>query len=435
MLDFEGDSIAGIEGEPVACSLLAAGVSVFSRSVKYHRPRGPFCFAMACSHCLMRVDGIPNVFTCRAPARAGMRLERQNAYPTAQVDIFSAIDWMFPRGLDHHEMFAGVPVAEQVMVRVARHLAGLGILPEREAPMRLPAEVLITRVAIVGGGPAGLAAAELFASRKIPFLLFERESFLGGRLAVAPPRASAAEIPLPSAFPRGSARLKSAAIGFYEDRRGPFLAIVSNGCEGPRLMQAFAERFLIATGGHSQLLPFENNDLPGVFSGRGVGFLARRCGVVPFKRVALVGRGTEVYQLARFLESLGSQIAALIDVGGAPPADAPPGSSYGQVIKAHGRSQVTALSFRIDGRGARKVRCDAVVLSLPPSPSFELACQAGARASFRPADGVFAVEADADGQTAAPRLQVAGDITGGTSPEEAAALGRRAAESLIARLA
>ena len=64
-----------------------------------------------------------------------MRLERQNSYPTAQIDVFNVIDWMFPRGLDHHAMFAGVPVAEQVMVRVARHLAGLGVLPEQAAPI------------------------------------------------------------------------------------------------------------------------------------------------------------------------------------------------------------------------------------------------------------------------------------------------------------
>ena len=62
----------------------------------------------------MRVDGAPNIYTCRVLARAGMRLERQNAYPNAQVDVFRAIDWLFPKGLNHHEMFAGVPVAEQV---------------------------------------------------------------------------------------------------------------------------------------------------------------------------------------------------------------------------------------------------------------------------------------------------------------------------------
>ena len=70
-IDLEGEAIEAIEGEPLACALLAAGERVLARSIKYHRPRGPFCFAAACSQCLMRVDGVPNVYTCRTLSRAG----------------------------------------------------------------------------------------------------------------------------------------------------------------------------------------------------------------------------------------------------------------------------------------------------------------------------------------------------------------------------
>src|SRR5204863_140029 len=90
---------------PQPTSAADLGENVLARSIKYHRPRSAYCFAAACSHCLMRVDGLPNVYTCRTPARAGMRLERQNAFPSAKVDLFGTIDWFFPRGLDHHEMF------------------------------------------------------------------------------------------------------------------------------------------------------------------------------------------------------------------------------------------------------------------------------------------------------------------------------------------
>ena len=44
-IEFEGKSVRAREGEPAACALLAAGETVFSRSIKYHRPRGPFCMA------------------------------------------------------------------------------------------------------------------------------------------------------------------------------------------------------------------------------------------------------------------------------------------------------------------------------------------------------------------------------------------------------
>src|SRR4051794_12880698 len=92
-LELEGETVPAREGESVAAALLCAGEHVFARSVKYHRPRAPFCFSGECSQCLMRVDGVPNVFTCRTKVRPGLRVERQNAYPSAKVDVFAAIDW------------------------------------------------------------------------------------------------------------------------------------------------------------------------------------------------------------------------------------------------------------------------------------------------------------------------------------------------------
>ncbi len=55
---FEGRAIEGFTEEPLAVALLAAGIRVFGRSVKYHRPRGPACLRAHCSGCLMRVDQV-----------------------------------------------------------------------------------------------------------------------------------------------------------------------------------------------------------------------------------------------------------------------------------------------------------------------------------------------------------------------------------------
>ncbi|HZX43739.1 MAG TPA: (2Fe-2S)-binding protein, partial [Myxococcaceae bacterium] len=151
-IEFESRPLGAREGEPAACALLAGGETVFSRSIKYHRPRGPFCMAGSCSSCLVRIDGVPNRFACQTPVQPGMRIERQNAYPSVKVDVFSSIDWLFPKGMDHHSMFAGVPVAEKVMATVARHLAGLGLLPDRAPPPPPPAERLSVEVVVVGAG-------------------------------------------------------------------------------------------------------------------------------------------------------------------------------------------------------------------------------------------------------------------------------------------
>ncbi|SEK73744.1 sarcosine oxidase subunit alpha [Stigmatella aurantiaca] len=431
-VDLEGETIPAIEGEPVACSLIAAGEAMFARSIKYHRPRGAYCFAAACSHCLMRVDGQPNVYTCRTPARDGMKLERQNAFPSTKVDVFATIDWFFPGGLDHHEMFAGVPIAEQVMAKVARQLAGLGLLPDREAPARPPPRTVRVQVAVVGGGAAGLAAARVLATQGTPFLLIEREARLGGRLVRGAPQAGDPAAADAASFPSGSVLTRAQALGLFDDEEGPFLVVGLQGPEGLQLSKVYAERFLLATGGHPPFLPFENNDLPGVYAGRAASQLLREHDVAP-ARAALVGWGEELYALARLLESRGTRVVALVDLRGPVPAGAPAGACVGSEPKAHGLQQVGAFSFTREGR-REKVSCEAVLVSIPVSPSFELARQGGAHVRFDPERGLFVVEAQADGRTASPKVFVAGDITGGGSAQEAAASGARAAEALIGGL-
>lgn len=432
-VDFEGETLPAIEGEPVACSLIAAGEAVTARSIKYHRPRGPYCFSGACSHCLMRVDGVPNVYTCRTPARAGMRLERQNAYPSAKVDVFEAVDWFFPNGLDHHQMFAGVPVAEQVMAKVARQLAGLGQLPEREAPQRLPARELRVRVAVVGGGAAGSAAAKVLADQGVPFLLLERDGHVGGRLAHGAPEAEAPALPDVALFPKGSVLTHTLAIGLYDDAGGRYLAAVAFEPEGPRLLKVYAERFLLAPGGHPALVPFENNDLPGVYAGRAASLLLREYRVAP-ESAALVGWGEELYGLAKLMKENGTKVVAVVDLQGPVPAGASELACVGSEPKAHGLGKVSGFSFTRDGGKRVKVDCDAVVVSVPVSPSFELARQGGAHVRLNETQSTFVVESDADGRTHASDVFVAGDVRGTGSAKEAAASGRRAAEALIGGL-
>jgi sarcosine oxidase subunit alpha len=432
-VELDGDAIPAVEGEPVACSLVAAEETLFARSIKYHRPRGAYCFAAACSHCLMRVDGMPNVYTCRVPARAGMRLERQNAFPSAKVDVFGTIDWFFPRGLDHHEMFAGVPVAEQVMAKVARQLAGLGLLPEQAAPPRLPARNLNTRVAVIGGGAAGLAAARVLADRNVPFLLFERDERVGGRLTRGAPQPDDPAVGDVALFPKGSITTRAHAIGLYDDEGGRFLAVIAQEPEGPRLLKVYADRFLLAPGGHPPLIPFENNDMPGVYAGRAASLLLREYGVAP-ESAALVGWGAELYALAKLLESRGTKVTAVVDLRGPLPSGAPSVACVGKEPKVHGLKKVSAFSFTRENGKRKKVDCDAVLVSVPTSPSFELARQGGASVGFDAERGLFVVQAEADGRTAAPDVFVAGDITGGGSAQQAADAGARAAQALIGGL-
>jgi sarcosine oxidase subunit alpha len=429
-IDFEGKSLPAYEGEPAACALLAAGESVLSRSIKYHRPRGPFCMAASCSNCLMRIDGTPNRFACRTPVRAGMRLERQNAFPSARVDVFGSIDWLFPRGLDHHAMFAGVPVADKVMAAVARQLAGLGLLPDAPPPARRLPEQLSPDVAIVGAGTAGLSAAEVLAGRGLGVLLLEREDAVGGRWILDAPEPDAGTMPeLPQS---AEVRLGTTVLGLYDDELGRMLVAVQQGPEGPRLLFIKARSMLFALGGYASVLPFENNEIPGVFSGRAASDLLRRRELLVGEAPAIVGHGAQLLPLEQLFRAKGAQVAAVVDTSGK--AAAAPSVIAGVPTRAHGRTWVHGLSIRgVEGK-ERRVACDAIVVSQPPSPAFELLRQAGVKVDFRPELRSFAPVTSAEGGTAVRGVWAAGDVIAPGTLLEAAESGRRAAEAMLGEL-
>src|SRR5271166_3012182 len=121
-ITLDGELIEAEEGEPLAASLLAASKISFARSPKFHRPRGPSCLRAACDGCLARVDGVPNVMTCRIPAAEGTRIETQNVLGSRETDLLRVTDWFFPEGLNHNDLLTGVPGAARVLQGIARRV-------------------------------------------------------------------------------------------------------------------------------------------------------------------------------------------------------------------------------------------------------------------------------------------------------------------------
>ncbi len=404
--ELDGESITAQAEDTVAVAFVAAGRTTLARSIKYHRPRGPFCFSGGCSQCLVRIDGAPNQYACQTEVKPGMRVERQNAFPDASVDVLQATDFVFAKWFNHHEFMAGVPLVEKVMLQVARKLSGLGVLPEKAAPLRAPPVVETVPVAIVGGGAAGLSAARRLAERGVGFSLFERERACGGRLLIGSEEGAPA-IVVP---PGPSIRAGATVVGVFADDGKPFLVALQN----ERMHFVFYERLLLTNGGQPTLLTFPNNDLPGIFAGRAVSRMIRQHGVVPGERIAVVGDPDEARSLAKLIVANGSKAVA---VGGVPE-------------RAHGLRSVTAVTVTLGG-STDKHECDAVAICTPLSPAFELARAAGARVGWDARNRLFTVEADAAGK-AATNVWVAGELRGPMSAAAASEQGLVAAESIVA---
>ena len=74
---FDGNSMTGFEGEPIAMALRAGGVLIHRRTIRRNEPRGMFCAIGRCTDCIMVVNGQPNVRTCVEPLLEGMAVETQ----------------------------------------------------------------------------------------------------------------------------------------------------------------------------------------------------------------------------------------------------------------------------------------------------------------------------------------------------------------------
>jgi sarcosine oxidase subunit alpha len=430
-IDLEGSPVRAYAGEPVAVALHAAGVHTLGRSSKYHRPRGAFCFDGHCASCVLRIDGQPNLRACAVLARDGLRCERQNAFPSADVDLLTAADWLFPGGMDHHTLMTSSRAGNALFLKLVRQMGGSGTLPD-VPPDTLPAvrpEAL--DVCVVGAGPAGLSAARAIAQAApgLRVAVFDEQPAPGGSLLALPGGTARAAAMAAEATAAG-ARLHSSATAlawFPEDVGASGVPGVLAVATAEGLRRVSARRYLYATGAYDQNLPFADNDRPGIVSARACGRLAFHWGVRPVpagERVAIVdaGAGTAA-PLARGLAAAGVE-AEVID------------TARERVVSARGAARVRGLVVSGPTGRERKVSAALVAVATLPAPASELPRQHGAAVRLDPARGGFAALVDpATHETAARGVFACGDVTGYLGPDASAAAGAAAGRALASTLA
>ncbi|HEY3364047.1 MAG TPA: (2Fe-2S)-binding protein [Symbiobacteriaceae bacterium] len=72
---FNGQTVQGYEGEPIAAALLALGIRVLRRSEVNGEARGLYCGIGHCFECRVVVNGEPNLRSCLTPVRASIVVE------------------------------------------------------------------------------------------------------------------------------------------------------------------------------------------------------------------------------------------------------------------------------------------------------------------------------------------------------------------------
>ncbi|MBA2332291.1 MAG: (2Fe-2S)-binding protein, partial [Actinobacteria bacterium] len=374
---FEGKRVEAFEGDTIASALFADGRRVFSRSFKYHRPRGLLCCTGSCPNCLMHVDGAPGIRACTEPVRAGATVRAQNVLGSLDRDALAVIGKVggpfTPVGFYYRTMIRprwAWPYYEKVL----RNLAGLGRVDRHgRRTRRFDTEHRRAQVLVIGGGTGGVAAArDAAASGKQVVLVDEGLADLRGLGGLDALAGLAVEVIAPAR-----------AIGIYEGGLVPVDA-------GDVLLRFRAERIVVATGSIEQPLLFPGNDLVGVMLPSGVRRLVREWALKPGERAVVVAPDAEA--IADDLRTAGTEVAHVVDL-----AERAPGEIVATARKGRIRS------VRVDGE---TVECDLLVMSAGRQPAYSLLAQAGARIEYDAAAGIF-IPRDLP-----PNVEAAGSVAG-----------------------
>ncbi|HEY7048794.1 MAG TPA: FAD/NAD(P)-binding oxidoreductase [Jatrophihabitantaceae bacterium] len=280
-------------------------------------------------------------------------------------------------------------------------------------------------VAVVGGGPAGLAAATAAVRRDARVAIVDAAPRLGGQYWRHRPGAEPAEL----RQARSAAdHLPNSPVWFVEPGPGSGFRLHSPG--GP----VRADQIVLATGAHDRSLPFPGWTLPGVVTAGGAQALLKGHGVLVGRRVAVAGAGPFLLVVAAGLAEAGATVVGVFEAGrlrgyaGHPRALSPAklieGGHYARVlarhrvpyrrghvvVAAHGDESVEAITVACGDR-QRRIEVDALAISYGFAPQLELAVALGCDTRLD-VDGSLVVAVDVDQRTSVPGVFAAGEVTG-----------------------
>lgn len=320
-------------------------------------------------------------------------------------------------------------------------------------------------IAIVGAGPAGLAASVAAVEGGCSVVLIDEAGMPGGQIyRQAQPPLQVAPVGTPQEIER-----KRALLADFERVRSKVdyrrCTTAHSLYPGPELQIAeekFSERLkpdavILATGVSERAIPLPGWTLPGVYYAGGAQALLKAQGVTPGKRIVVAGVGALPLAVGAQLSKAGVEVAAVAllhplsgmarDLVGlwAGRSIVREGLQYKRwlrearvpvlqgwaPVRVEGSQRAEAVVLApVDSEGrhnegrARRFEVDAVAFNFGFTANSELARMAGAESTYDPVIGGWLPKRDSQGRTSVPEVYVAGDGAGLRGALVAAAEGR-----------
>jgi thioredoxin reductase/bacterioferritin-associated ferredoxin len=473
----DGVRVEARAGDSVAAAMLAAGHVTCRRTAVSGSPRAPYCLMGVCFDCLVTIDGISNRQGCMTQVREGMQVETGNAGPPSP-GAFGADLSPLGRGDGARRSLSetlGLGEGEITSDGAANadHLSPAGRGRERSERVRGPASPELRErydVAVVGAGPAGLAAARMCGEAGLDTVLLDEQAHAGGqiwRAVTASPLAR--DTVLGMEYWRGGAIVREALASGAQHvpganvwgllRPGELAVSVAG-----RSRLVAASRIILATGAMERPCPIPGWTLPGVMTAGGAQILLKSSGLVPQGRTVLAGCGPLLWLLAWQYLNAGVRLDAVLDTtvrANLARANLPRAlrhaagfalSPYfaeglrlmrtvrrelrvvGSVvdIAAHGDSRLEAVSFHTSDGREHQIETEMLLLHQGVVPNVNLAMAAGVAHRWNDAQLCFVPVLDEYGGTSVPGL--AGDGAGIAGAQAAEARGALAGMAAVRAL-
>lgn len=426
---YRGRPLTGYAGDSVGTAMYANGVRIFSRSLKYHRPRGLYSLDGESANTLVNIDGVPNECAERKLLKSGMAVSPQNVLGEPETDLYAVLDRLdgfMPAGFYYHWFHRPYRLWPVFLNRI-RAMAGIGELDlSRPFDESRRFEVFLhAELAVIGGGTAGMNAALAAAEQGLRVCLFEQRPWLGGHMdwRVATfqgepsheyARRLAARV---TAHERIRVFTHAPVTGLWGNNQVTGFQIGGeDDYYAERYFECRAKTVVVATGCHERPLVCNGNDLPGVMQVATALRLARTYALLPGTR-AVFSVGDDLgLEAALDLAGLGLEVAAV--------ADARPEGHDGNLVtslrnagigffpgwaasSAGGGKQVRNAGLaRLDGGESRSFDCDLMVAGAGQQAAIGPLSTAGVKLRYCTHTGLFEPRALPE------RLFVAGRITG-----------------------